>query len=183
MGAEVLKDEEGKEHYIFDQSELYDDKIMGDKLEDFEILQIHSDESIKSIQSMLNQRIYMMKTINLKKRGIGPKAREKLQEDINKYINLNYFYILKIYKYFMNEKEIHIIVEHTNNGSLKDFIKLHSSGREYKEYIKEEILLNIFLQCIQALKFLHSKQIIHKSISPKHLLMTNEKLIKLELCP
>ena len=183
MGAEVLKDEEGKEHYIFDQSELYDDKIMGDKLEDFEILQIHSDESIKSIQSMLNQRIYMMKTINLKKRGIGPKAREKLQEDINKYVNLNYFYILKIYKYFMNEKEIHIIVEHTNNGSLKDFIKLHSSGREYKEYIKEEILLNIFLQCIQALKFLHSKQIIHKSISPKHLLMTNEKLIKLELCP
>ena len=74
-------------------------------------------------------------------------------------------------------------MEHTNNGSLKDFIKLHSSGREYNEYIKEEILLNIFLQCIQALKFLHSKQIIHKSISPKHLLMTNEKLIKLELCP
>ena len=49
MGAEVLKDEEGKEHYIFDQSELYDDKKMGDKLEDFEILQIHSDQSIKSV--------------------------------------------------------------------------------------------------------------------------------------
>ena len=152
MGAEVLKDEEGKEHYIFDQSELYDDKKMGDKLEDFEILQIHSDQSIKSVQSMLNQKIYSMKTINFRKKEIGPAAKEKLKEDINNYINLNYFYILKFYKYFINEKEIHIIAEHTNNGSFKDFIKLHSSSKEYKDYIKEEILLNIFLQCIQALK-------------------------------
>ena len=183
MGAEVLKDEEGKEHYIFDQSELYDDKKMGDKLEDFEILQIHSDQSIKSVQSMLNQKIYSMKTINFRKKEIGPVAKEKLKEDINNYINLNYFYILKFYKYFINEKEIYIIAEHTNNGSFKDFIKLHSSSKEYKDYIKEEILLNIFLQCIQALKFLHSKKIIHKSITPRHLLMTNEKVIKLELCP
>ena len=178
MGAEVLKDEEGKEHYIFDQSELYDDSKMGDKLEDFEILQIHSDESIKSIHSMINQKIYSMKTINLKKRG--PKEREQLETQIKKYINLNYFYILKFHKYFKEKEQIHIIVEHTNNGSIKDFIKLHSS---FKEYIKEEVLLNIFLQCINALKFLHSKGIIHQSISPKHLLMTNEKVIKLELCP
>lgn len=183
MGAEVLKDEEGKEHYIFDQSELYDDKKMGDKLEDFEILQIHTDESIKSVQSILNQKIYSMKTINFNKKSIGPKAKEKLEEDIKNYIDLNYFYILKFYKYFKNENEIHIIAEHTNNGSFKDFIKLHSSSTEYKDYIKEEILLNIFLQSIQALKFLHSKKIIHKSITPKHLLMTNEKVIKLELCP
>ena len=180
MGAEVLKDEEGKEHYIFDQSELYDDEKMGDNLEDFEILQIHTDESIKSIQSMLNQKIYSMKTINFKKRHLEPKDIEKLEEDINNYINLSNFNILKVHKYFKKEKEMHIIVEHTNNGSIKDFINLHSS---LNEYIKEEMIINIFLQCIQALKFLHSKKIIHKTISPRHLLMTNEKIIKLELCP
>ena len=152
MGAEVLKDEEGKEHYIFDQSELYDDEKMGDKLEDFEILQIHTDETIKSIHSMINQKIYSMKTINFKKRNMGPKAKEKLEEEIKNAININYFYILKFYKYFKNEKEISIIAEHTNNGSMKDFIKLHES---LKDYIKEESLINIFLQCIQALKFLH----------------------------
>ena len=181
MGAEVLKDEEGKEHYIFDQSELYDDGKMGDKLEDFEILQIHNDESIKSVQSMINQKIYSMKTINFKKKNIpSTKAIEQLEKQIKTYIDINNFYILKVYKYFKTEKEINIIVEHTNNGSMKDFIKLHNS---LDEYIKEEILLNIFLQCIQALKSLHSKGIIHRSINNKHLLMTNEKLIKLELCP
>ena len=181
MGAEVLKDEEGKEHYIFDQSELYDDGKMGDKLEDFEILQIHNDESIKSVHSMINQKIYTMKTINFKKKKIvGAKPVEQLENQIKNYININNFNILKFYKYFKTEKDINIIVEHTNNGSIKDFIKLHKS---LNEHIREEFLLNIFLQCIQALKFLHSKGIIHQSINNKHLLMTNEKIIKLELCP
>ena len=180
MGAEILKDEEGKEHYIFDQSELYDDEKMGDNLDDFEILEIHTDSTIKSVQSILNQKIYSMKTINLKKIKKGPKAIEQMETEIKNYININYFYILKFHKYFKTDKEIHIILEHTNNGSIKDFIKLHSS---LEEYIKEETLLNIFYQCINALKFLHSKGIIHKSILTKHLLMTNEKVIKLQLCP
>ena len=61
MGGEILKDEEGKEHYIFEQSELYDDEKMGDKLDDFEILRIHKDSSIKSVHSLVNQKIYSMK--------------------------------------------------------------------------------------------------------------------------
>ena len=132
MGAEVLKDEEGKEHYIFDQSELYDDGKMGDKLEDFEILQIHNDESIKSVHSMINQKIYTMKTINFKKKKIkGEIAVEQLEKKIKTYININNFYILKFYKYFKTEKDINIIVEHTNNGSIKDFVKLHKSLNEH----------------------------------------------------
>ena len=147
MGAEILKDEEGKEHYIFDQSELYDDEKMGDKLDDFEILEIHTDSSIKSVQSILNQKIYSMKTINFKKSKLGPKAIEQLETQIKNYININYFYILKFYKYFKTEKEIHIIAEHTNNGSMKDFIKLHSS---LEEYIKEETLFLSFLRFFEG---------------------------------
>ena len=178
MGAEILKDEEGKEHYIFDQEEFYNDGKMGDKLEDFEILEIHTDSSIKTIQSMKNQKIYCMKSIKLP--GNRPKAVENLKKQITNYINLNYFHVLKVYKYLNDEKEVHIIVEHTNNGSLADFIKLNST---LKEFIPEPSLLNIFLQCIKALRYLHSKKIIHRCISPKHILMTNEKRIKLELCP
>ena len=178
MGAEALKDEEGKEHYIFDQEEFYDDSKMGDKLDDFEILEIHTDESIKAIQSMQNQKIYCMKSIKYPKNR--PKTLENFKNQIANYINLNYFHILKVYKYFIDEDYIHIIVEHTNNGSLADLIKLNST---LDEFIREESLINIFLQCIKALRFLHSQKIIHKCISSKHILMTNEKRIKLELCP
>ena len=40
MSVSTIKDQDGKQYMIFDESELYDDSIMGDKLEDFEILQI-----------------------------------------------------------------------------------------------------------------------------------------------
>ena len=178
MGAEILKDEEGKEHYIFDQEEFYDDGKMGDKLEDFEILEIHTDESIKTIQSMKNQKIYCMKSIKLP--GNSPQSVEKLENQIKNYINLNYFHILKVYKYLKDEKWVHTIVEHTNNGSLADFIQLNLA---LNDFIREESLFNIFLQCVKALRYLHSKKIIHRCIRPKHILMTNEKRIKLELCP
>ena len=180
MGGEILKDEEGIEHYIFDQSELYDDEKMGNQLSDFEILRIHTDSTIKSVHSLVNQKIYSMKTINYKKNNLGPKYKESLLEQIKNILKLNYFYILKFYKYFETDKEIHIIMEHTNNGSLKDFIKLHSS---LNINISEYYLWNLFIQCTKALRFLHSKNIIHGSINPKHFLMTNEKVIKLEICP
>ena len=183
MGGEILKDEEGKEHYIFDQSELYDDEKMGDKLEDFEVLQIDGNDRIKTktIQSLVNQKIYTMKTIVMKNtKDFGPKARESLENLIKIYLNLDYFNILKAYKYFKSDKEFNIILEHTNNRSLKNYIKLYSS---LDKYISEPTLLNMFLQCSKALRFLHSKNIIHKNINPKHFLMTNEKIIKLELCP
>ena len=37
MSVCTVKDSEGKEYLIFDESELYDDKEMGNNLEDFEI--------------------------------------------------------------------------------------------------------------------------------------------------
>ena len=40
MSISTIKDQDGKQYIIFDESELYDDKEMGDKLEDFEIQQI-----------------------------------------------------------------------------------------------------------------------------------------------
>ena len=180
MGVEIYKDEEGKDHYIFDNSELYDDNNIGEKLEDIEILRIHNDDTIKTVHSLINQKIYSMKTINYKKGNFGLKYKDSLIKQIDNILKLNYFYILKFYKYFVTDNEIHIIMEHTNNGSLKDFIKIHAS---LKMNISEEYLWNLFIQCTKALRFLHSNDIIHMSINPRHFLMTNEKIIKLELCP
>ena len=172
MGVEIYKDEEGKEHYIFDNSELYDDDNIGEKLEDIEILRIHNDNTIKTVHSLINQKIYSMKTINYKKGNFGLKYKESLIKQIDNILKLNYFYILKFYKYFVTDNEIHIIMEHTNNGSLNDFIKIHAS---LKLNISEEYLWNLFIQCTKALRFLHSNDIIHMSINPRHFLMTNEK--------
>lgn len=175
MGGEILKDEEGKEHCVFDQTEVYDDNKMGDKIQDFEIIRIQNNET-KIVRSIINQKIYSM--IRLSSKDI--KKLRSFENDIKRYINLNYFHILKFHKYFSSDNEINIIAEHTNNGTLSQFINLHSYR---KEFLGENKIWNLFLQMSKALRYLHSQGIIHGNLNPNHFWMTNEKIIKLELSP
>ena len=60
----VIKDSEGKEYIIFNESELYDDNEMGNSIEDFEILQILGKGSygfVAKIRSKKNKKIYVDK--------------------------------------------------------------------------------------------------------------------------
>lgn len=53
----VVKDSDGKEYIIFNESELYDDNEMGKKLEDFEILQILGKGSYGFVAKIRSKKI------------------------------------------------------------------------------------------------------------------------------
>ena len=58
---DVIKDTEGKEYLIFDSSELYNDKLIGNKLDDFEILQLLDEGGfvkVLKVKSKLNNKVY-----------------------------------------------------------------------------------------------------------------------------
>jgi hypothetical protein len=73
MGSqmETVKDSEGNSHVIFDESSIYDDNQMGDKLSDFEILQVLNEGQnslyVAKVRSLNNHKIYAMKRIELNK--------------------------------------------------------------------------------------------------------------------
>ena len=69
MGSqlEVIKDQEGNSHLIFDKSILYDDSKMGDKVQDFENLRILGTVKnegnknviyVAKVRSFINHKIY-----------------------------------------------------------------------------------------------------------------------------
>ena len=65
---DIVKDIKGKEYLVFDSSELYDESQIGNKLEDFEILQMLGSGSfgeVFKVLSKLNNKVYAMKRINL----------------------------------------------------------------------------------------------------------------------
>ena len=104
MSFITVKDSEGKEYLLFDESELYDDKEMGDKLEDFEILQILGKGSygfVAKIRSLKNKKIYAMKQIDLSKVG-SDKERQLCKQEIQLLQQLNHPNINKYYKSFVN---------------------------------------------------------------------------------
>ena len=94
---EAYRDMDGNNHLVFDQSALYDDSQIGDKLSDFEVLRIlgSSDKNpISKVRCLKNNKIYSMKKIDL---NAIPNDEEKklIEEQMNKLKSLNHPHLLK----------------------------------------------------------------------------------------
>ena len=127
MSVSVVKDSEGKEYIVFDESELYDDSQMGDKLEDFEILQILGKGSygfVAKIRSLKNKKIYAMKQIDLSKVG-SDKEKQLCRQEIKLLEQLDHPNINKYHKTFVNDECLYIIMEFMDNGDIGGFINAH----------------------------------------------------------
>ena len=174
----VVKDSDGKEYIIFNESELYDDKEMGTKLEDFEILQILGKGSygfVAKIRSKKNKKIYAMKQIDLGKVS-SEKEKQLCMQEITLLQQLNHSNINKYYRTFNHDPYFYIIMEFMDNGDISGFINAHN---KFKIPVREEEVWNILLQCLNALSYIHKRGVIHRDIKPANLYMTNDKTIKL----
>ena len=181
MGSEmeIVKDSEGDNHVIFDETSLYDDSQMGVNLSDFEILQVLSDENssfVAKVRSLNNHKIYAMKKIELNSIGI-PQARQNCIDEVEKLKELNNPHIIKYYNSFMDQiGNLYLIMEFMNNADLYGFIKAH---QVLNKNIKEEEIWNILLQCISALDYLHKKKMNYSGIRFTNILMNNEQNAKI----
>ena len=179
---DVVKDTEGKEYLIFDSSELYNDNLIGNNLEDFEILQVLGEGAfgkVLKVKSKLNNKVYAMKIVDLEElRKKGQKYIDLTMNEINFLLQFNNPHIIKYYHKFEDSDNnyLYIIMEFSENGDLNKFIKTYKS---LNKHLPEEILWNIFLQCMEGLCYIHYKKIIHRDIKPKNILIDNNMIIKI----
>ena len=177
---DVVKDTEGKEYLMFDSSELYDDSLIGDKTDDFEILRKLGEGAfgkVFKVRSKLNNKIYAMKMLNIAKlKEDNEKAYELALNETSFLEGLSHPHIIKYYKNFSENGYLYIIIEFVANGDMNGFIEAH---KEFNTHIQEEELWNIFLQCMGALYYVHSMGVIHRDIKPANLLIDNNMTIKL----
>ena len=175
---EVIKDSEGKEYLTLDI--LNDNIDVGNKSEDFEILQILGKGGfgeIFKVISKLNNRVYAMKKLDLVK--IKNKSADALRLALNETTfleGLSHPHIIKYYKSFQEGDILYIIIELAENGDLGSFIDSH---KIIGKHLPEEEIWNIFLQCIETLYFIHSQGVLHRDIMPKNIFMDNNKTIKI----
>lgn len=181
MGVEMIRDRQGKEHLVLSDEDFYNDDIMGDKFEDYEILQILSKKKylkdygfVSKVKSKFNSKIYAMKIIEPFYVDIGYEKNFKIE--FEKLKNINEPNITKYYKYFYQDKCLYIIYEFMNNIDLNGFFRAYDSS---KQPIEINTLWNIFMQCISGLKYIHDNNIIHKNINLFNIFMTEDKIIKL----
>ena len=168
----ILKDEEGKERLIYDCSCLQEEKQMGDKFNDFEILmRIGDKKKTFKVLSKINNKVYSMKILDLNElKSKGEKEYESNLKEIKLLEDLSHPNIAKHFKNFEENNHLYIIFEYISDTDLSKFIKAH---KEMKKPLKEEKLWNIFLQMMWALAYIHSMGGFHGNIKPESISLDN----------
>ena len=134
--------------------------------------------TVYKVKSLIDDKIYCMKKIKLKN-------DEEIEENKEIQIILNFFqkenpnsiskHIVQYYSYFIDGSYLYIIMEFCEYG---DLFSLLQSVKRKKLTIKEKFLWDITYQCLLALQYLHSKNIIHRDIKLLNIFMTKDKIIK-----
>ena len=176
----MIEDLEGHTFVGFTLPLVEDIKKMGNRSEDFELygnLGKGAFGSVYKVRSKIDKKIYALKKANLKE--LKEKSKKGYDLTIHETMFLSHMshpHIIKYYNHFVEGDFLYIIIEFVENGDMEEYIK---AQKIFKQYIPEEELWSIFLQCMKGLVYIHKMGIIHRDIKPANLLMDNNMTIKL----
>ena len=166
------------EKHIILEEKHEQNEFIGNKIEDFEILQDIGKSSfgyISKVKSKINKKIYTIKMIDFS--NIQNEKERQLSKDEREIINkLVSPHIIKCYGYFVEGEKYFLILEYFNNGNLRKYIDAY---KYMKKPIPEEELWKLLFQCMSGLAYIHSNRIIHRNIKPSNLYLTDKKTIKI----
>ena len=72
--------------------------------------------------------------------------------------------IIRIYEYYIDEKNIYIVTEICSGGELFD--KIIENG-----FFNENVAAYIMKQILQAVFYCHSNKIVHRDLKPENVLL------------
>ena len=155
--------------FLFHIPSDYDIKEIGNKMEDFEILQKlgkgGNGYAIK-VKSKKNYKIYVIK---ISQRLTNADKKEIII--LNKLNDPNHPYICKCVTYFEENGLFYIVMDLYSN---KDLFRYLSAYIDMNVPIKEENLWDIFNQCLEGLAYIHNKGIIHRDIKLANIFMNED---------
>ena len=120
---------------------------------------------------ILTGRIVAIKSFN-KNNLKNERAKSKIYHEINLMKNLRHSSIVKLLDTFETKNYILIIMENISGGDLLSFVKKRTK-------LNEKTCKFIFKQLLQAIKFIHTKNIIHRDIKLDNVLIDLNNNIKL----
>ena len=122
--------------------------------------------------NVLTGRVVAVKSFNKQKLNNQTENKNKIfyETDLMKY--LNHPNITKLLEHFESEKYYLIIMEYINGGNLFSFVKK-------RRKLSEKTAKFLFRQIIKGIKYIHSKNIVHRDIKLENILIDVNNNIKI----
>ena len=176
---EFASDAEGNKYFNLSENPQYDNKKIGNRLIDYEILQVLSNEEadkyfVAKVRSLNTNNLYSMKKMDLS--NCQNNDKNYIDEVMKKLKDLNNPHIIKYYNHFIENNNLYIIMEFMNNSDIRGFIKAH---QVFNKPIREEEIWNILLQCLSALNYVQEKNLGSLGIRLNNIFMNNEQNAKI----
>ena len=155
---------------------------------------------VEKMKSKKNNKIYAIKKLNIRS---GKFKTKEFFRETTIMMNLDHPNIVKLHGYFLDKeklkkfKEIHpkekekkldkivycLVLDCIENGTLDSFYKEHLKKYPKPEEkfvpIEQELIIKIFKQLLDAVKYIHGKNIMHRDIKPDNIFFDAENNIKL----
>ena len=150
---------------------------IGNKLSDFEILQILGKGAygfVAKVKSKLNLRIYALKKYD-SEYLTKPEAKKYVINESIFMKQLNNENVVRLYNNFKDKDDLYLVMEYMDGGDLYTFLDAHMN---LNLRINEEKLWDIFGQCLRGLVYLHQKGLLHRDIKPANILMNSKGEVK-----
>ncbi|CAL5990901.1 Kinase [Hexamita inflata] len=134
------------------------------KFQYIKLLGIGGFGTVIKVQRQKDQKIYAMKEIH----GSNGLFSEQQLDEVRFLASFCHSNILTYYESFIQANKLYIIMEYADKGDLySEIIK----RAKLKQYYSEEEIVNILIQCVNGLNYLHSKNIIHRDIKDSNILL------------
>jgi len=103
---------------------------------------------------------------------VSAKQKQLLSDELKLLESLEHPNVIRFYGAIMNSASLQIVMEYVDGKSIGDLVKDMGS-------FSETVIRKYMIQILKGLSYLHNKQVIHRDIKGKNLLLTKDGLIKL----
>ena len=136
-------------------------------------------KSIKNNNCILEPIICIEKEININKISSEINySKEKLEKEIKLINSFPSNYFLKIFEYFQYPENVFHIITENYQSDLSELIKQQITK---KNFFSENIIISIFTQIFNGIKYLHDLNILHRNINPSNIVLISNKTVKISI--
>ena len=150
-----------------------DDKNIGNKLEDFEILQVLGQGGfgfVAKVRSKNNSRIYALKKYNTQ--NLNEEEKKEFKKEVIFSKKLDHPNVCKFLESFEEDGNNYYVMKLFNNKDLYHYL---SGYIRLNILISEDILWEIFYKCLDGLTYLHKQGVIHRDLKLGNIFMDEKR--------